>query len=301
MHVLKPPDHTVFNKRHESLLAVLVLYEKEIESAESLSTLVSLLRDSLNDKLVLSHILIYDNSEKRHQSNLTHSVSGVTYFHNPHNGGTVAAYSYAFELAKVIGANWILLLDHDTVIPLNHLSLAANKLNNLQDSNIAALVPVVKHGDTIVSPAFLNKYGSVVPCEDVNGKKFTDICTAISSGVLINTEALKDIMPFPKELWLDYVDHWMFLSFFRSKWNVLSFESIIGHHLSIEAPSELGARRLTSILNGEAVFLSLMGGLAKKTYYLRIAYRVLKYLRLNPRLVPPMLRWLVCRIQDKSK
>jgi glycosyltransferase involved in cell wall biosynthesis len=196
---------------------------------------------------VLSHILIYDNSEKRHQSKLTDSVSGVTYFHNPQNGGTVAAYSYALELAKVIGANWLLLLDHDTAIPLNHLILAADELNNTYDSNVAALVPVVKHGDTTVSPAFLNKYGSVVPSEDINNKKITDICTAISSGVFINTEALNDIMPFPKELWLDYVDHWMFLSFFRSKWNVLSFKSIIDHHLSIEVPSELGARRLTSI------------------------------------------------------
>jgi len=179
--------------------------------------------------------------------------------------------------------------------------LAADKLNNIQESNIAALVPVVKHGDTIVSPAFLNKYGSVVPSEDINNKKFTDIGTAISSGVLINTEALKDIMPFPKELWLDYVDHWMFLSFFRAKWNVLSFKSIIRHHLSIEVPSELGAHRVTSILNGEAVFLSLMGGLAKKTHYFRFGYRVLKYLRANPKLVSPMLRWLAHHIKDKSK
>ena len=278
------------------MLAVLVLYEKEIEKAESFSTLMSLLRDSLNDRLVLRHILIYDNSKQKHNFKLSDGVSGVTYFHNPLNGGTVAAYSYAFELAKGVGASWFLLLDHDTAIPLKHLALAAYELINIQDSNIAALVPCVKHGDAIVSPALLNRYGSVTPTEDIKNKKLTDIVTAISSGAFINAGALKDIMPFPNELWLDYVDHWIFLRFSRAKWNVKSFSAKINHHLSVEEPSELSASRVISILNGEAVLLSLIGGPAKKTYYLRIAYRVFKYLRKNPNLVPPMLRWLAHRM-----
>jgi glycosyltransferase involved in cell wall biosynthesis len=293
---LKNPSQNIPNNKQESVLAVLVLYEKEIEEAESFSTLVSLVKDSLNDRLVLQRILIYDNSKQKHNFKLSNGVSSVTYFHNPLNGGTAGAYSYAFELAKEVGASWLLLLDHDTAIPLKHLALAADELNKIQNSNVAALLPCVKHGDAVVSPALLNRYGTVVPTEDIKNKKNNDIVTAISSGTFINVSGLKEIMPFPKELWLDYVDHWIFLRFSLAKWKVISFNAKINHHLSIEEPSELSAHRIISILNGEKVFLSLMGGTAKKIYYLRIAYRVFKYLRTNPSLVMPMLRWLANRI-----
>jgi hypothetical protein len=291
----------ILNKDNKLVLAVIVLYEREVEEAESFNTLISLLKDSLNNRLILEHILIYDNSEKAHKLNLTDCNSGITYFHNQFNGGTVAAYSYAFELADRIGANWLLVLDHDTAIPSNHLVLAADELNANQDANTAALVPFVKHGKTIISPALLNKYGSIVPSVCIKNKKESDIVTAISSGIILNTELVKQIMPFPKELWLDYVDHWIFLQLSRSKWSVLSFNSVINHHLSIEDPLELGISRMLSILNGEAVFFSQLGSFAKKTHYLRIANRIIKYLRHNPRLVPPMLRWFLYRIIGQKK
>ena len=283
------------DKRLESVLAVLVLYEKNINEAESLIILKNLQKSESREGFFLTHILIYDNSKNNQTLDKIYQTADFTYIHNPHNGGTAAAYSYAFELAQEVGASWLLLLDQDTKIPSSHLVAATNKLCVTQGGEVAALVPYVKHGDKLISPAILNKYGSITPSACISNKKSFVIVTAVSSGVLIRVKLINDIGPFPKGLWLDYVDHWIFLRLSRLNRKVINFESTINHHLSVESPSGLSSWRTESILNGEQIFYSELGGVAKSVHYLRIAGRILKYGLYNPRLIPTLLKWIASR------
>ncbi len=281
-----------YDCKTENILAVLVLYERDIEQAESLITLKSLLSESINTRLVLKHILIYDNSERPHTLKLSDSTSNVTYVHNHHNGGTVAAYIEAIELAQKIAADWLLLLDQDTILPLNYLTSAANELNKTQVSRIDALIPYVKHGEEIISPTLLTKYGSMIPFTYGRNKNEFNVVTAISSGALLRRQSLKKIFPLPLGIWLDYVDHCIFLQFHKLGYQILVFDSVIEHDLSVKSPLNITEFRILSILHGEYIIIRMLGWYAILFYPVRFVGRLLKYSVKNPKLLIPMLKWV---------
>lgn len=281
------------SEKKGSILAVLVVYQKKIEATGSWAELSNLLNKRSDDLFFLKHILIYDNTKEPHAASVPSAQ--ITYQHDPSNGGTAAAYTTAAKLASSLDIEWLLLLDQDTIIPTNFLKSASLKLKETHCLDAAALVPYVRHCDSIISPAKITKFGSINPLKRQEKTNSAETLTAISSGTLIRSNVLLRMLPFPNELWLDYVDHWIFLQMKRGSHTVVVFDADIEHDLSIKAPSELSLFRLESILSSEALFTKSLGRLARISFPFRLGKRFLLYSFKNPRLAVALLHWAISK------
>jgi hypothetical protein len=283
------------------LLAVMVVHERSLDQIVAWSFLRQRLAEDASrgsvDKasgFVLEHLLIYDNSPLPCAQPAA-PLPGCTYVSDPRNGGTAAAYDRACAMASLAGVDWLLLLDQDTALPDGFLEAASAAMAS-HPRPPYALVPWVFHGPIVLSPARVTDAGTVAPLSyraPVPAGKLT----AISSGCLLHAPTLAAVLPLPKGLWLDYVDHWIFLQMHSRGLPVRVFDAALQHDLSVYAVDSLSTRRLTSILNGEASFQALLGTKARLVYPLRLAARVLRYARTRPELALHTLHWMFQRMK----
>lgn len=253
------------------VLAVLVLYRQRPEDAAAWGAVRELLRGI--GGIRLCHCLIYDNSPERGTwaEDLPEGVS-VTWA--PENRGTAGAYTEAVDLATAEGCDWLLLLDQDTELPTDFLHRAARAVEITPSA--AALVPRVHHGRTLISPAVITAEGSIRP--DRAPMNASGTPTAISSGVVVRRDAVAAVLPFPGAIWLDYVDHWMFLSFARQNLPIGLIDADLPHDLSIRTPGRLAVDRLRSILMAESTFYRELGLKARAWLPARRVIRVVRLL-----------------------
>lgn len=258
------------------ILCVLVLYGRGLDRVEGWPELRQALDDGPGHGL--AHLLVYDNSPN---SAVEPGQVGanVTLHHDPTNGGTAAAYAKAAQLAGDLGCDWVLLMDQDTRLRADDLANMAQAARHGQGA--AALVPRIRHGDQPISPARMMPNATVIP-QDTAEPPSEGFVTAISSGAMIATAALRAALPFPPGLWLDYVDHWIFLSIHRNGGRVSMTDVTLDHDLSILTPATLSLRRVESILNGEAILADELGGRARSMLRLRRLRRAVRLWRSNP-------------------
>ena len=285
------------------LLTVMVVYERELAEVQAWP----FLRQSLDaasggsatngQGFVLDHVLIYDNSSKTRARPMGY-LPGCIYVHDSSNGGTAAAYDRACTMAREIGIEWLLLLDQDTFLPCGYLEAASAALAG-SVVRPCALVPWVFHGASVVSPARVTEAGTIAPLKYETPPPIVRSLTAISSGSLIHVPTLAVHIPFPDGLWLDFVDHWIFWQLRAHEFAVVVFDAQLQHDLSICNLESLSLSRLTSILNGEASFLAMLGIKAKLVYPFRLAARMLRYARIRPELALHMLVWMVNRVKSR--
>jgi hypothetical protein len=275
------------------VLAVVVAYERALNQVTCWRTLLDLLELRRGDGLHVAHVLIYDNSPVPLASPQPPRAD-VTYVHDAGNGGTAAAYARALELAPSVSADWLLLLDQDTALPVDHLTVA----ESARRADTAAMVPHVRHGDTLISPARITRFGSIRPL--LPGERAADSrITAIASGALLKTSEVESVFPIPAGLWLDYVDHWLFARLGERRASIVVFDSRLDHDLSIRSPKAISARRLTSILEGESRFVSTLGPVARAAHPARLMLRALRLWRANPALAVHAVRWCARRLVSR--
>ena len=116
---------------------------------------------------------------------------------------------------------------------------------------------------------------------------------------ILHAATLAALMPFPASLWLDYVDHWVFMQLRRRALSVVAFEACLQHELSVSDLRTLTARRLTSVLDGEASFVALLGPLARLAYPLRLLSRALRYYGPRRDLARHLIRWAGRRLKGR--
>ena len=278
---------------HElGIVAVLVVYERPLDVVEAWPTLLAALVSSGREGLQLRQIIIYDNSPEPRAKPVA-DITGCTYVHDRNNGGTAAAYTRAAAIAADSGIDWLLLLDQDTQLSPEYFPALALALAPATNSATTpgALVPWVYHGLAPISPARLTWAGTIAPLQRNAQLRFFRDLTAIASGSVLHVPSFLELMPLPKSLWLDYVDHWIFRRLQMRCRPVLIVNQVLQHDLSVANPSQLSRRRLLSILEGEAQFQKLLGIGANIFYPIRLAARVIRYLCIKPRLAIYTLAW----------
>jgi len=284
------------------LLAVIVVFERDLDQVLAWSFLRRSLIAAADHGgatrscgFLLDHVLIYDNSPQARAKPSEH-LPNCNYVHDAGNGGTAAAYARACALAREAGIDWLLLLDQDTTLPYGFLDAASAALMN-STRQPCALVPWVFQSARVVSPARLTAVGSVVPLRYEATPPVAHDLTAVSSGSLLLVPTLASLMPLPNGLWLDYVDHWIFAQLRIRQLPVAVFDASLQHNLSVFSLESLNLSRLTSILNGEAGFISILGIRARLVYPFRLAARVIRYAWIRPELAMHTLAWIVHRIR----
>lgn len=263
---------TAHNGQHQPIrvMAVLVLYRRAPEKVVSWSVLNSIMGQP--GSFELTHCLIHDNSPQEYVRMLTPLPEGFESRSSPENIGTAGAYAAAVDVAKAQNCEWLLLLDQDTLLPPDYLAKAAASLRETD-----VLVPRVWHGEQLISPGVLTTIGSIHPIANLP-EHGQDRVTAISSGVLARVAAIEASLPFPKDLWLDYVDHWMFLSFAWNGFRITQINADLAHDLSVKNPASLAPDRLENILRAETALYSHLGLAARLILPMRQAMRGLRFL-----------------------
>lgn len=276
-----------------SVLAVLVVYRRPMSEVAPWSSILRILDagEPLNpDSMPLRHVLIYDNSPLAMAAPSPNDPR-IGYVHDSSNGGTSAAYRHAAGLASRLKIDWLWLLDHDTVVPDGMLRLAALCLAKPEYRQAKALVPLVFHGEKQISPAVISNTATVTPLRGNRLPAVHECITAVASGAMIDAATLLSLPQMPPALWLDYVDHWIFVHLHRQRSLVAIVDCRLQHDLSIAAPGSLSRERMVSLFEAQRSFLAIMPLRARLMFPLRILRFIARTLFANPRRALDAVAW----------
>lgn len=276
--------------RQCNILIVLVVYHRALSDVLPWNTIASWLERGHSTDC--HHCLIYDNSPEPFVDGKS-LPDNVTLIWNPKNGGTANAYAEGAKCAAQRGYRWLLLLDQDTVLPSDYLDCAQQSASAMPKA--VALVPRIRHGFQLVSPATITPWGSVRP--DPTPQEGVGMTTAISSGMFIRRSAIASIR-FPPDVWLDYVDHWICRKLADRRLEIGIIDVDLSHDLSIRTPKTLSSERLLSILAAEGAFYRILGRRARFVLPFRRIVRAVRYL-LNGR--PSLAIITVCQLANKRR
>lgn len=251
------------------ILAVAALYRQTPTASQALSSLIRILRDNPPIASQVS-LLIYDNSPDRQGMPLEFPFD---YVHDPANGGLAAAYNYALARAEETGHAWLLLLDQDTTLTSEFLQELLRCAGTAQE-HVSAIVPKLVVRGTIQSPAehFIDylRHQFERPLKTV-GYEVVGVqsgrISAYNSGSALKVRAMRGIGGFPKEFWLDYLDHAVFHALDASGGKVHVLRAALQHDL---AESDLNTRplwRFRNVLRAQALFVRQAGNFSDQLRY----------------------------------
>jgi GT2 family glycosyltransferase len=264
------------------ILVVAALYQQSPSESNALSSYFAILRDN---PAMASHfsLVIYDNSPERHQ---VPQDFPVHYVHDPANPGLAAAYNYALAQAEETGHAWLLLLDQDTTLSGEFLAELIECANAFRtEDNVAAIVPKLMVRGTILSPAehfldflrhqFRNYVQTLGQAAGIQQGRVS----AYNSGSTLSVPVLRSIGGFPKEFWLDYLDHAVFHALCISGRRVYVLHAVLQHDL---AESDLNARpiwRFRNVLRAQSLFVKRTGSFTDRLLYRLWLLRSVRRLR----------------------
>jgi GT2 family glycosyltransferase len=199
------------------ILIVVVLYKKPSAESRTLITLSKSLRDlaGLQDGY---HLLVWDNSPLPDQTRVL--TIPHCYSHTGENLGVSGAYNAAMRIAVENECPWMLLLDQDTTVSCEYLSGMIEYCRKLMnESDVAAIAPTVLAGTRVVSPT-QQLFGRVRPYPRHEIGVAPGEASAVNSGCVLRTSALRSIGGYSLDFWLDYSDIYVFHQFFRRGWKL---------------------------------------------------------------------------------
>ncbi len=229
-------------------------------------------------------LVVYDNSPESH---VISDDFPLDYVHDRANGGLAAGYNYALARAEEAGYGWLLLLDQDTTLTHDFFAELIACVSGLQTTdNVAAIVPKLMVRGTILSPAehfidfIRHQFRNFVQTlgHDAVGVQRGRI-SAYNSGSTLSVPALRSIGGFPKEFWLDYLDHAVFHAFSASGRRVYVLRAVLEHDL---AESDLNSRplwRFRNALKAQSLFVKRAGNLSDRLLYRLWLLRSVRRLR----------------------
>lgn len=249
----------------KKILAVIVLYEQQLEESLTFQSFQSLSLGVAEQPL----LLVYDNSS----APLTHVPSNIIYFHDPRNIGVQPAYEYARSYAETHEYPYLLLLDQDSWITseLWRDYLAAI----YSPAPPTAIVPRVYDQETLISPFYTTSLFSR-SSKSVQPGVYTSGITAISSGCLLSTSFISKQGGFSDEFPLDYLDHWLFYLLEKEAQPVLVLATLLKHQLSVQNYNTISVERYHSISQAERHFYQTYRPELFPTYQRHLYKRLLK-------------------------
>jgi hypothetical protein len=282
------------NSKGDFVIAVLVIYSRPLIKVSGWNTLIDWLISSKNSHLTLNHILIYDNSPEPVIGDFQDDAQ-LTYIHDQSNGGTRSALLKGIEIALLKNANWLLMVDHDTLLPSNLLNIASDVCSQMLYVPYAALVPKVSQNGSLISPASISSAGMFYPIKNEVSLEQAEIITAIASGTFFSVASLNKIGYIPDVFWLDGLDHWIFCKFHQSNESVAILNCMLDHELSLNNINNMPDWRIINFIKSQGALLNELPILARLTYPFRVfifllviyradkikAKRILKSLLLN--------------------
>lgn len=191
-----------------NLYAILVVYNKSVMDSVS----YKFIRD--NQKTIKLYVV--DNSNVSNNNKDIVDNDGFHYISMNGNKGLSKAYNSALDKIKEDNSELkgkVVILDDDT-------ELNKDYFQNIDGFDADILLPVIKDGDTVISPC-IDRNGIYVPWD---GIKEEQNFSAINSGMVIDLSIFRNYR-YDENLFLDYVDH-KFMADMKTK-NIQVMNSVL--------------------------------------------------------------------------
>jgi GT2 family glycosyltransferase len=256
-----------------SILAILVLYNRELSQSQSGSSLLRILNDSPELAKHFS-LVLYDNSPQSQTPEIASSYP-ICYIHDPSNGGLASAYNFALQRAESEERDWLLLLDQDTSLTREFvLELVQATASLHARPEVGAIVPKLRVNGRIDSPAadlfdqmrrqFLRPQQAIT--QETVGIKQQSLCS-YNSGSTLRVTALRSIGGFPAEFWLDFLDHAVFRALFSNGFRVYVLRSTLEHDSSYSDIGSMPIWRLRNIILARTLYVQRSGSFIDRVLY----------------------------------
>jgi GT2 family glycosyltransferase len=232
---------------------VIVLYKESPIQSLSFSSILRICRDDPSIAARLK-ILVQDNSPESQLLPPGPYPCPIDYFHAPTNPGLADAYNRARAHAERDHIQWLLTLDQDTALDRNFFLQLLAALDS-QFPMPCAFVPQLVNDGLVLSPQIA---GSVfyhrIPL-GYCGFAAAPI-VAFNSASCLSLKALAAIGGYPKEYWLDYLDHIIFHRLQAAGGRVYILNSQLAHRLSVQnMESDVSIERYSNVLSEEWRFV----------------------------------------------
>jgi GT2 family glycosyltransferase len=238
---------------------VVVLYKNTLLESSTVRSLIDYCtqHDGFAQRISL---LVYDNSPLRAETNFSGFSFGVfEYRHDTQNGGLAAAYNCALSIARSRKLDWLLLLDQDTFIEVDFLSVLMREICNSPPTDVCAIVPKLARNGIVLSPQVVGKLRNY-PIDPKALGLYPKPLAVLNSGACIRVRALVDVGGFPQKYWLDYLDHIVFHRLQATGCRIVILDVVIQHHLSfMNLEVEMSIQRYTDMLSAEWMFVRETG------------------------------------------
>lgn len=183
---------------------IIVLYKVHANDSTSFNCLKKQLTDE--------KILFYDNSPESDKT--ISSDDNIVYISDKTNPGVSKAYNEGVKVLKSMDCEWVILLDQDTFLPDNFISVYIDAIMSEKSKLYCPSVKLMGR-DFFISPGPIRIKRVVA-----KGKKYTGFLslqkyTAINSGLLIYLGAFEECGGYNENVPLDFSDFQFFDNFSR--------------------------------------------------------------------------------------
>jgi GT2 family glycosyltransferase len=267
---------------------VVVLYKQRPDQAQSLSSLLEICRvhPSIAPQL---GIFVQDNSPEAEVPMFADTSPSIDYLHAPSNPGLAAAYNRALAVAKDNKAEWLLLLDQDTVLDRCFLLQLFEAIQSDAAAQACAFVPELVKDGLVLSPQVVGRvFYRRLPIGFSGFSVYPLV--AFNSGACLRIQSLAAIGGFPEKYWLDYLDHIVFYRLQANGGRVYVLDCQLQHCLSLQnIELEVSLDRYSNVLAAEWQFVEDTGAgslihrlrLLKRTLSQAFKFRNKAYARLT--------------------
>lgn len=199
-----------------------------------------------------SRVVLVDNgsseSVRRRLRERAGAAPALTLIENDENLGLAAAQNQGLEIARSQGADWILLLDDDSVPAPDMVARLLDRWRALSDrKRVGLLSPRLSDAEGTLKPYLLSsatgwdlRRGRMVP-----GAVVRDGVFAIASGSLIRREVLDVAGPMAGPFFIDYIDIEFSLRLRRAGFEIVGIgDAVLTHRLGEFHETEVLGRRV---------------------------------------------------------
>lgn len=176
-----------------SVAAIIITYNVENDFKQRINRL----------KGKVDEIIVVDNGSKAETINMLNELEKeVTVIYLEDNKGIASALNKGIKYSIEKGYNWILTLDHDSIITDNmikNMLTCYEGLNNELKEKVAMLVPVHVEEKEYQNGSNIN--------EEKASNSYIEVLTEITSGALTKAEIYKNVGMYDEKLFIDLVDH----------------------------------------------------------------------------------------------
>lgn len=189
----------------------------------------------------------------------------------PNNPGLASSYNLGLAAAAHNGAEWLLLLDQDTVVTPEYLREVSRLALELEgEEEVVAIAPKLIEFDKVQSPHLPLRWRRRAPLSTSTSGIADDDWIFYNSGSLLRVSALQTCGGFPGIFWLDFLDHAIYRRLRLRGGKVWVTEAKLQHELSSnEAPRRDAAylARTRNIREAENLYYRMHGTPSERAFY----------------------------------